>query len=29
MLNETEDGLNTWIRLYRIDTSRCVWLPMW
>jgi len=28
-LNETEDGLNTWIRLYRIDTSRCVWLPMW
>ena len=26
-LNETEDGLKTWIRLYEIDTSRCVWLP--
>ena len=26
-INETEDDLKTWIRLYEIDTSRCVWLP--
>ena len=26
-LNDTEDGLKTWIRLYEIDTSRCAWLP--
>jgi len=26
-LNEAEDGLKTWIRLYRIDTSRCTWTP--
>jgi len=26
-INEAEDGLETWIRLYEIDTSRCAWLP--
>ena len=26
-INETGDDLKTWIRLYEIDTSRCVWLP--
>ncbi|MXW16032.1 MAG: hypothetical protein F4139_10375 [Gemmatimonadetes bacterium] len=27
-INKSEDGMNTWIRLYEIDTSRCVWLPV-
>ena len=26
-LNESEVAMRTWIRLYEIDTSRCVWLP--
>ena len=26
-INETGDDLKTWIRLYEIDTSGCVWLP--
>ena len=26
-INETGDGLETWIRLYEIDTSGCDWLP--
>ncbi len=27
-LNENEDGIKTWIRRYRIDTSGCDWLPV-
>ena len=27
-LNEAEDGLETWVRMYRIDTSECTWLEM-
>ena len=27
-LNEAEDGLETWVRMYRIDTSGCTWLAM-
>ena len=27
-LNEAEDGLETWMRMYRIDTSQCTWLEM-
>ena len=27
-LNEAEDGLETWVRMYRIDTSGCTWLEM-
>lgn len=26
-INKTGDGLETWIRLYEIDTSECDWLP--
>ena len=26
-INETGDGLETWIRLYEVDTSGCDWLP--
>ena len=27
-LNEAEDGLESWVRMYRIDTSQCTWLKM-
>lgn len=27
-LNEEEDGLESWVRMYRIDTSQCTWLKM-
>ena len=27
-LNEAEEGLETWVRMYRIDTSGCTWLEM-
>lgn len=27
-LNEAEDGMDTWIRRYLIDTSACDWLPV-
>ena len=27
-LNEAEDGLETWVRMYRIDTSGCTWLEL-
>jgi len=27
-LNEREDGLESWVRMYRIDTSGCTWLEM-
>jgi len=27
-LNEAEDGLETWVRMYRIDTSECDWLEV-
>ncbi|MDE2796384.1 MAG: hypothetical protein OXL34_16325 [Gemmatimonadota bacterium] len=27
LINETDDDLETWIRLYEIDTSGCDWLP--
>ena len=27
-LNEAEDGLETWVRMYRIDVSACTWLEM-
>jgi len=26
-LNDTGDGLETWIRLYEIDTTGCAWMP--
>lgn len=26
-LNEAGDSMKTWIRLYRIDASRCTWMP--
>jgi len=27
-LNETEDGLESWVRMYGIDTSECTWLDL-
>ena len=27
-LNEAEDDLMTWVRVYRIDTSGCIWLDL-
>ena len=27
-LNEAEDGLETWVRMYGIDTSQCTWLDL-
>ena len=27
-LNEAEDDLLTWVRVYRIDTSGCTWLDL-
>ncbi len=27
-LNEAEDGLESWVRMYSIDTSECTWLEL-
>jgi len=27
-LNEAEDGLESWVRMYGIDTSQCTWLDL-
>ena len=27
-LNEAENDLMTWVRVYRIDTSGCTWLDL-